>query len=89
MGDKYYHDCKLSLAEADLEAVIIEFAGELVVVFPLKVVELVCVLLAAEQLRQILLLSVNLELVEGFAFTTIHIVVRVNVLLGRLQLVVH
>ena len=61
----------------------------MVVVFPLEVVELAAVLLGAEQFRQVLLLSVNLELVKGFAFTTVHVVMGVNVLLSRLQLVKH
>ena len=78
-----------SLAQADLKAVIIETAGELVVVLPLEGVELVGVLLGAEELGQVPILRVNLELVKGFAFAPVHVVVGVGVLLRLLQLVEH
>ena len=77
------------MTEANLEAVIIKFAGELVVALGLQVCHLVGSRLRREHLGQVLHLSVDLEFVQGRTFATGHVVVGVRVLLRLLQLLEH
>ena len=74
-----------SLAEADLQAVIIEFGSELVVCLWLQVLKLVSLSSTAKHLWQVLVLRIDLELVQGAAVLALTIVVWVSVGMSLLQ----